>query len=460
MNLCAEQVHIQAADILTDPIKFLHLLHEHRVEYTFGPNFFLARLSEAIASSAPQGLNLSHLRAFISGVESNTVTTCATLSQQLRRYGVKEEVVRPGFGMTETCAGSIYSKMCPSYDQDRHLEFASLGSPIPGIKMRVANNQAIQTAAGEVGDLHVTGPIVFKEYFNNSEATKAAFSPDGWFITGDRAYLDENGYLNLVGRSTDTIITNGVKFSSTEIQTAIEEEKISGVAASFTVVFPYRAPQSHTESICVIYSPEYVENDAKARFSATEAISKVVSLTTSTKPAEILPLPKSMLEKTSLGKISRTKVKAAFSRGAYNPHQTENSAALCDYRFSITIPPSTPTETRLAQILISLLSLPASSSIPANTSIFTLGITSITLLTLKSQIETQLTHRPIPLSLLLRSPTIKDISSALSSLNPAPPNYDPIVPLNTIPLPPYRSLQRSPSSSSTPAQATSSSSST
>jgi long-subunit acyl-CoA synthetase (AMP-forming) len=65
--------------------------------------------------------------------------------------------------------------------------------------------------AGETGDVKVCGTIVFKGYLNNIQATKETFTDDGWFMTGDLAYIDGNGNLNLTGRSKDSIIINGGK---------------------------------------------------------------------------------------------------------------------------------------------------------------------------------------------------------------------------------------------------------
>ena len=61
----------------------------------------------------------------------------------------------------------------------------------------------------ERGDLEVTGPIVFKEYFNNERATKKSFTADGWFKTGEKALIDSKGMLNLVGRGEEKINING-----------------------------------------------------------------------------------------------------------------------------------------------------------------------------------------------------------------------------------------------------------
>lgn len=403
VSLGSDQVHVPASDLLRDPLQFVHLLDRHKVSYTFAPNFFLTKVRDSLVASPGVKADLSHLKALISGGESNVVTTCEALTHELHRFNTRGEVIRPGFGMTETCAGSIYSCACPSFDLMRGLEFANLGTCIPGMEMRVMRTAAgdKQATPGEVGDLQVAGPVVFDHYFNNPVATADAFTADGWFVTGDLAWIDESGSLNLAGRSKDTIIVNGVKWSSTEIETAIEEEGILGLVTSFTIVFPHRAPGSSTEDIAVVYSPAYKAEDHQTRFETATAIAKTVALMTGSNPAFIIPLPQEMLEKSSLGKISRTKVRAAFDKGEYTTFQKVDAEAIKQYRESEWCQAETPTEKIIQSALSDLLEIPA-EDISMHASIFDLGITSFNLILLKSIIEKALdSNIDIPMSMLL-----------------------------------------------------------
>lgn len=403
MSLSSDQIHVPASEMLQDPLNFVQLLDAHKVVYTFAPNFFLTKVRDSLVSAGPTfKADLSHLRAFISGGESNVVATCDALTQELSRFGVEGEIIRPGFGMTETCAGSIYSKTCPSYDIARSLEFANLGACIPGLEMRVMKLDGTGMAnPSEAGHLQVFGPVLFDHYFNNPEATKAAFTTDGWFETGDLAYIDEQGNLNLTGRTKDTIIVNGVKWSSTEIETAIEEEGIIGLVPSYTVAFPHRAPNSATEDICVVYSPNYPEDDDALHFETATAISKTVSLICGKKPDHLIPLPMQLLEKSSLGKISRAKVRTAFEKGDYTSFQTEDAAALERHRASIWQDAETKTEKAVQDTLARLLEIsPADISMKA--SIFELGVDSFNLITLKAMLQKSVDiDIDIPISVLL-----------------------------------------------------------
>lgn len=230
ISLAARQVHIYAADILADPAFFLEIIHSQRVTYTFAPNFFLTILvrsleslkdnknlheakssgNEFSLSSTERSFDLSSLRAFISGGESNVVEICDKLTRILWNFGAPRSFIRPGFGMTETCAGSIYNAHdCPSYDIEQAEEFCSLGECIEGIKARIVRSDGTEAKMNEIGSLQVSGPVVFTGYYSDEAATREAFTADGWFMTGDLGLLDSCGRLRLTGRDKDIIVING-----------------------------------------------------------------------------------------------------------------------------------------------------------------------------------------------------------------------------------------------------------
>lgn len=155
-------------------------------------------------------LDLSSIRALISGGESNVVDTCETLSHLLKQYGATGSFIRPGFGMTETCAGSIYNAQdCPSYDISQGTDFCSVGDCIRGMQMRISRPDGADCGVNEIGALEVSGPIVFSGYYRDDKATREAFTDKGWFKTGDLGLLDSNGRLRLTGREKDTVLING-----------------------------------------------------------------------------------------------------------------------------------------------------------------------------------------------------------------------------------------------------------
>lgn len=116
------------------------------------------------------------------------------------------------YGMTEFVGG-----VCSPYDPRR----GTLGRPFPGVDLRIAADDEIQ----------MRGPQEFVGYLNDPEKTKAAFTDDGWFQTGDLGRIDEDGYLTLIGRKKDLIITAGGKNVAPQpIETAIASHPLVSTA--------------------------------------------------------------------------------------------------------------------------------------------------------------------------------------------------------------------------------------
>ncbi|KAL4889719.1 hypothetical protein BDV59DRAFT_195522 [Aspergillus ambiguus] len=288
-----DQVHVHGPDVLSDPTFFLDLLDTHRVSRTFAPNFFLAKIRDALSANdrLTKHWDLSSLRYIASGGEANLTKTCDELSQLLKRFGAPHNVIVPGFGMTETCAGAIFNTNCPQYDKMHSLEYTSIGACMPGISMRVTDKLGNPLPTGEIGSLEVTGPVVFKKYLNNPAATQESFTIDGWFKTGDYGWLDNDGNLILGGRAKETMIINGVKYSPHEIETAVEEHtsNIQGLTRSFTCCFSSLPPGAETEKIILVYLPAFSPDDISARVATADAISKAVLMSTGSRPC-IIPL--------------------------------------------------------------------------------------------------------------------------------------------------------------------------
>ena len=174
--------------------------------------------------------------------------------------------------------------------------------------------------SNERGDLELTGPIVFKEYFNHAVATKESFRADGWFKTGDKALIDSNGVLNLTWGGTEQINIKGVKYSPHEIEAALEETLMPGATPSYIIWFSYRLRGSHTEFICVTYLPAYAPDDEKTRLQTHDSIVRIVMLQTGVRP-HVLPMDSSLLQKSILCKLSRAKIRTARERGDYRRYE-------------------------------------------------------------------------------------------------------------------------------------------
>ena len=433
--LGAEQVHVQADDLLVNPISFLSVMHKHRVAYTFAPNFFLASLDRALSeieesSAKVENFDLSCLKVMISGGEANVTETMHSVTEKLAQFGHEGDVISPGFGMTETCAGSIYGNHCPSYDIEQHHEFSSLGTCIPGIEMRIETDDGKAASEGEVGNLQVTGPVVFKDYYNNPEATSDSFTKDGWFKTGDRASIDAGGNLNLAGRAKESIIINGVKYFPHELETVLDETAVAGTTPSYNIVFPFRPKGAASESLVVVYVPTYEPSDVEARVKATDVIAQTSGMVYGVRPHDIIPLTKAELPKSSLGKISRAKVRTAYESGKYDEIASKNNNAIKELRMSRIEKPENDTEAKILDLFSKRFNIPA-EEVSVTSSLWDVGVSSIDLINFKQRIQDGLgLEEEIPLITILTNPSIRGMSNAL--VKPTGPQpYDPVVKLQT-----------------------------
>ena len=108
----------------------------------------------------------------------------------------------------------------------------SVGAPLPGVEVRLADETDGPVTAGEPGEIQVRGPTVFSEYWERPEETRGAFTDDGWFRTGDTAVLEGDGYRILGRSSIDILKTGGEKVSALEVEAVLlEHDAVDEVAA-------------------------------------------------------------------------------------------------------------------------------------------------------------------------------------------------------------------------------------
>jgi malonyl-CoA/methylmalonyl-CoA synthetase len=113
----------------------------------------------------------------------------------------------------------------------------SVGFPLPGVAVRVAGDGDRPLPAGEIGGIQVKGPNVFSGYWRMPERTREEFTADGWFRTGDVGTFDADGYLSIVGRAKDLIISGGYNVYPKEIELALDA--MPGVVESAVIGIPH-----------------------------------------------------------------------------------------------------------------------------------------------------------------------------------------------------------------------------
>jgi long-chain acyl-CoA synthetase len=136
-----------------------------------------------------------NVRGLFGGRLKQAISGAAPIASEILEFFYACGVpVLEGWGMTETAGAGCVNTV----DQ---LRFGTVGRALPGVELRIADD----------GEVLIRGPNVFTEYWRNPEATREAFSDDGWLRTGDLGSIDEAGFLSITGRKKDIIITAGGK---------------------------------------------------------------------------------------------------------------------------------------------------------------------------------------------------------------------------------------------------------
>jgi malonyl-CoA/methylmalonyl-CoA synthetase len=206
----------------------------------FEPRAVLRRLPEAtvfmgvptlyVRLLAEAGLDrtaCASMRLFISG-------SAPLLIETFRDWQARSgHTILERYGMSETLM--LTSNPCREADGPR--VGGTVGPALPGVGLRVRTAEGADCGTGEIGQIEVRGPNVFGGYWRMPEKTREEFSADGWFKTGDVGRVDERGYVSIVGRSKDLVISGGFNVYPAEIEGFLNE--LPGVAESAVIGVPH-----------------------------------------------------------------------------------------------------------------------------------------------------------------------------------------------------------------------------
>ena len=166
-----------------------------------------------------------HMRLFISG-SAPLLAETHKLFEQRSGHRILER-----YGMTET-------NMCTSNPYEGERRAGTVGVPLPGIELKITDSATGKTLAqGTIGEIEVRGPNVFKGYWNMPEKTAKELRSDGFFMTGDLGMVDADGYVHIVGRNKDLIISGGFNIYPKEIETVLDAQE--GVLESAVIGVPH-----------------------------------------------------------------------------------------------------------------------------------------------------------------------------------------------------------------------------
>jgi malonyl-CoA/methylmalonyl-CoA synthetase len=192
-----------------------------RATTMMGVPTFYTRLLDRTDFTADAARNM---RLFISG-------SAPLLAETHREFEARTgHRILERYGMTET-------NMNTSNPYDGERRAGTVGFPLPGVELKICDEAGKELPQGEIGTLEVRGPNVFKGYWQMPEKTAEELRADGFFITGDLGFVDPDGYVTIVGRGKDLIISGGYNIYPKEIELVLDQAP--GVLESAVIGVPH-----------------------------------------------------------------------------------------------------------------------------------------------------------------------------------------------------------------------------
>jgi malonyl-CoA/methylmalonyl-CoA synthetase len=237
----------------------------------------------------------AHMRLFISG-------SAPLLAETHQRFEERTgHRILERYGMTETSMNTSNP-----YDGERRA--GTVGFPLPGIEVKVCDAETgAEMPTGEIGVLWVRGPNVFKGYWQMPEKTAEELREDGFFITGDLSLIDDRGYVHIVGRGKDLIISGGYNIYPKEIEVFLDA--LPGIKESAVIGAPH---PDFGESVVAILVPE--DGATIDTAAVEEAVRRDLAGFKRPRHIEI----KDKLPRNTMGKVQKNQLRDEFA-GAFEP---------------------------------------------------------------------------------------------------------------------------------------------
>ncbi len=162
----------------------------------------------------------NNLRVFISGAAALQEQTLISMGEKFKKVTLLE-----GYGLSEAAPAVCVNPM-------EKPKAKSVGPALPGYTIKIVDENMVELPSGEVGDIITAGDNIMQGYLNRPEATAATII-NGWLLTGDMGYMDEDDYLYIVDRKKDLIISKGINIYPRELEEVID--RFEGIAASAVV---------------------------------------------------------------------------------------------------------------------------------------------------------------------------------------------------------------------------------
>ncbi|WP_432407296.1 amino acid adenylation domain-containing protein [Wukongibacter sp. M2B1] len=333
--LMCNQINGLISEFIKNPLNWLDWIEKYRATYSWAPNFAFSLVVDCKEKMQGKKWDLSSMKCILNGGEAIVPRVAKDFLKILRQYKLDKKCMMPSFGMSETSSGileckkyDVLSDNCGTLFVDKRtlngqlrltdknskyaVVFTEVGSPVPGVRARIVDENNKCKDEDEIGLLQISGPTIMNGYFKNDIANKEAFTDDGWFNTGDLAFI-HNGSVVITGREKDVIILNGANYYNYEIEAIAEQVK--GVKTTFSCATSIRLGDG-SEAFAIFYVP--VIDDLKFNILTIQRIKQVVTEKIGVTPKIIIPVSENEFYKTDSGKISRAQFRKNFENNVYS----------------------------------------------------------------------------------------------------------------------------------------------
>eukprot|EP00927_Polykrikos_kofoidii_P050309 TRINITY_DN44218_c0_g1_i1.p1 TRINITY_DN44218_c0_g1~~TRINITY_DN44218_c0_g1_i1.p1 ORF type:complete len:862 (-),score=84.74 TRINITY_DN44218_c0_g1_i1:96-2681(-) len=316
-----EEVQLEVASVVSEPLQWLRLLHEHRATRTWSPNFAFKLVADALRGedTPVDAFDLSSCRYWMNAGEQVTIPVCEEFLDRVRSFGVQRNYMQPAFGMAESCTCMTYNNEYDQLPASRvgRSTFVNLGRPVPGVEIRITNEENCIVPEETVGRFQIRGAVITPGYKHNAKANEEAFVGDGWFNSGDLGFI-KDGRLYLTGREKEMIIIRGANFYCHEIEDVVNA--LPSVLPTFSAAVSAHDPASGSESFAVFVVPSHPSSrldNSEAMGALVKAVRMQLVKHMSLTPSQVVPLRREEFPKTTSGKIQRGQLMRALRAGEY-----------------------------------------------------------------------------------------------------------------------------------------------
>ena len=313
------------------PAVWLRTISRYRATVSPAPNFAYGLCVDRVRDEELAGVDLSSWRVALNGAEPVAPRVLRAFQQRFASWGFRPEALTPVYGLSEASLAVTFSDLERVFssrrfdrealasdgvvrEEDGGVEIVSVGRPLPGFALKIADDDGGELEPGRVGRVLVRGPSLMEGYLGRPQPTAEALR-GGWLDTGDLGFL-VGGELYLSGRAKDVLILRGRCHSPVEVEHAVDA--VAGLRTGCAVAASFLPEGADGEELVLLVEARRDIGAEDYRPLAVEA-ARAVRAATCLQPHHVAVLPPGALPRTSSGKLRRREALRRWRRGELEP---------------------------------------------------------------------------------------------------------------------------------------------